>query len=43
MLASGFITLDAFKAPDGAAVRLADYERYLEEKKGRRAGDEDSG
>jgi hypothetical protein len=32
MLASGFITLDAFKAPDGAAVRLVDYERFLQEK-----------
>ena len=33
MIASGFLSLDAFKAPDGAAVRLKDYELYLERKR----------
>ena len=32
MLASGFITLDAFREPNGAAVRLRDYEAFLKEK-----------
>ena len=32
ILASGFITLDAFKEPDGAAVRLKDYEAFLKAK-----------
>jgi hypothetical protein len=32
MLASGFITLDAFRAPNGAAVRLRDYEAFLRDK-----------
>ena len=36
ILASGFITLDAFKAPDGAGVRLVDYEAFL---KGKAASD----
>jgi hypothetical protein len=29
ILASGFITLDDFKAPNGAAIRLRDYEAFL--------------
>ncbi len=29
IIASGFLSLDAFKAPDGAAVRLVGYERFL--------------
>jgi len=33
MIASGFLTLDAFKLPNGAAVRLVDYESYLKRKK----------
>ena len=33
ILASGFITLDAFKAPDGAGVRLVDYEAFLKRQK----------
>ena len=33
MIASGFLSLEAFKAPDGAAVRLVDYEQYLERAK----------
>ena len=33
MLASGFISLSDFKAPNGAAVRLDEYERFLKEKK----------
>ena len=32
ILASGFITLDDFKAPDGAGVRLVDYEAFLKRK-----------
>ena len=32
MLASGFITLEDFKAPNGAAVRLVDYEIFLKRK-----------
>jgi len=32
MLASGFITLNDFKKPDGAAVRLVDYELFLKKK-----------
>ncbi len=34
MLESGFISLGDFKAPNGAAVRLVDYERFLAEKVG---------
>ena len=33
MIASGFLSFEAFKAPDGAAVRLVDYEQYLERAK----------
>jgi hypothetical protein len=33
IVASGFLTLADFKAPDGAAIRLVDYERYKEHKK----------
>jgi hypothetical protein len=33
MLASGFITLEDFKAPNGAAVRLVDYEIFLKQKR----------
>jgi hypothetical protein len=32
MLESGFISVGDFKDPDGAAVRLIDYERFLAEK-----------
>jgi hypothetical protein len=37
ILASGFITEDDFKAPDGAAIRLADYEAYVAAAEQRRA------
>ena len=33
ILESGFITIDDFKAPNGAAIRLADYDAFLERKK----------
>ena len=39
IVASGFLTLDAFKAPHGAAIRLADYERFLEDKRRRQSAD----
>jgi hypothetical protein len=32
VLASGFITVDDFKPPDGAAIRLRDYEAFLARK-----------
>ena len=41
IIASGFITLDAFKAPDGAAVRLRDYEAFLQSQKECAARDAD--
>ena len=33
ILASGFITVHDFKEPNGAAIRLVDYEAYLKTKK----------
>jgi hypothetical protein len=33
MLESGFISLSDFKAPNGAAVRLVDYEMFLKQRK----------
>jgi hypothetical protein len=38
VVASGFLTLADFKAPDGAAIRLADYELYLKRKEEEESG-----
>ena len=41
ILASGFITVDDFKEPNGAAIRLADYDAFLKQKKKKKESNDD--